>query len=432
MAHQVDKFAGSQMGSGGFNKGGNSYGTIDNAAEAYAAKMEEQQPDFVDAMGVSHYDEPEWKRQQTAAALRPKAWSLWAPDLLHAMQVLRAKAVNKKLDMTDAFEEYAGSGLEKNIGVMDKARFFSTMGLFFAGSISLSTLETIAELYPHGDPDPGGSGHTQVQWKQFAIDFDEVPLLPPPEAPAKADKEFLAALQQLRVSAASKRLDMTDAFEEYAGTGSERNSGVMTKNRFRSTLGTLFRGNLSTATLDEICRRYGTGEADPREAGSFRQVRWKQFAIDFDEVPLPGAPPLPDPTPEILEAMREMNVYCNLNAIDLAEEFENYMGGKDKCTSDLMPREKFKQALGVLLGRPTSLYPHTQETLEAICKAYAGGAPVARDPRIFELVQWREFALDVNRIQPQPFLEGLQGEVVFYPQKGQLGHDTYEWRATQS
>ena len=97
MAHQVDKFAGSQMGSGGFNKGGNSYGTIDNAAEAYAAKMEEQQPDFVDAMGVSHYDEPEWKRQQTAAALKPKAWSLWAPDLLHAMQVLRAKETPGKL-----------------------------------------------------------------------------------------------------------------------------------------------------------------------------------------------------------------------------------------------------------------------------------------------------------------------------------------------
>ena len=78
--------------------------------------------------------------------------------------------------------------------------------------------------------------------------------------------------------------------------------------------------------------------------------------------------------------------------------------------------------LGVLLGRATSLYPHSTETLEAICKAYAGGNPMARDPKLYEMVQWREFALDVNRIQPQPFLEGLQGDVIAYPQYGQLGN----------
>ena len=73
------------------------------------------------------------------------------------------------------------------------------------------------------------------------------------------------------------------------------------------------------------------------------------------EPPLPP-PPLPDPSPEIKEAMRAMNEYANLNAVDLANDFEEYMGGKDKCSSDLMPREKFKSALGVLLGRATSLY----------------------------------------------------------------------------
>lgn len=52
--------------------------------------------------------------------------------------------------------------------------------------------------------------------------------------------------------------------------------------------------------------------------------------------------------------VREMNVYCNHYGLDLAHEFEEYMGGKDKCTSDLMPRNKFCAALGVLLGKATS------------------------------------------------------------------------------
>jgi hypothetical protein len=57
-------------------------------------------------------------------------------QLYLAMQRLRAEAVNRKLDMTDAFEEYAGSGYERNMGVMDKYRFKSTMGTLFRGSVS--------------------------------------------------------------------------------------------------------------------------------------------------------------------------------------------------------------------------------------------------------------------------------------------------------
>ena len=52
------------------------------------------------------------------------------------------------------------------------------------------------------------------------------------------------------------------------------------------------------------------------------QVFWKQFAIDFDNIPLPDGPPLPDPTPEIWEAMRDMNVYLDRNGIDLEKDFE--------------------------------------------------------------------------------------------------------------
>ena len=64
--------------------------------------------------------------------------------------------------------------------------------------------------------------------------------------------------------------------------------------------------------------------------------------------------------------------------------------------------------------------------LDKICHCYAAGSRDARDPRYFESVQWLEFALDVNRIQPQPYLEGLQGMVHTYPQIGVLGEDDPE------
>ena len=49
------------------------------------------------------------------------------------LQLLRAEAQNMKLDMTDALESYAGSGYEKNMGVMDHNRFRSTLGTLFKG-----------------------------------------------------------------------------------------------------------------------------------------------------------------------------------------------------------------------------------------------------------------------------------------------------------
>ena len=347
---------------------------------------------------------------------------------------LRAEAVNRKLDMTDAFEEYAGSGYEKNMGVMDKNRFRSTMGTLFMGSVSAELLRAICYHWRAGHPDPdpneGPNAYSQVRWKQFAIDFDNVPLpadygdLPPLEA------DLESALKVMRAAAMNKRLDMTDAFEEYSGTLQEKNTGIMAKNRFRATMGVLFQGNLSNDVLLRICQRYAAGPADPREPGTGMQVQWKRFAIDFDELAPVEPPPLPDPTPEILEAMRVMNRYCNLYAIDLAWDFEEYLGGKDKCSSDLVPREKFRQALGVLLGRATSLYRHDDAMLDKICDCYAGGARMARDPRLFEQVQWREFCLDVNRIQPQPYLQTLQGPsgtwddgVMVYPQVGTMGEE---------
>ena len=346
---------------------------------------------------------------------------------------LRAFAINKKLDMTDAFEEYAGSGYEKNMGVMDKNRFRSTMGLLFGGVLSRELLQALCYAYRAGHPDPdpteGPEAYSQVRWKQFAIDFDLVPLpdafgqLPP------IDEALLNKLMGMRAYAVNKRIDMTDAFEEYSGTLQEKNTGIMAKNRFRSTMGTLFAGfKMEAAVLTQICARYSTGPADPREPGTGQQVQWKRFAIDFDEVPPLPPPPLPDPTPVIMGEMTKINRYCNLNGIDLAWDFEEYLGGKDACSSDLCSRNKFRGALGVLLGRATSLYQIEEPILDAMCDCYGGGERNARDPRLFEQVQWREFCGDVNRIRPMPFLETLQGPsgtwddgVVAYPQVGVMG-----------
>ena len=321
--------------------------------------------------------------------------------------------------MTDTFEEYSPTGFEKNLGIMDTARFKSVMGYLFGGELTGQVLQSICMHYGTGGIDAGGVDHVSVRWKQFAIDFDEVPLYEEPEL--EPDPELMAALRQMRAEATQKRLDMTDAFEEYSGTLFEKNTGIMTKNRFRATMGVLFRGKINPDVLNAICIQYACGDPDPREPGSFRQVKWKKFAIDFDNIPPAPPPPLPDPSPEILEVMRSMNVYTNLNGFDLAHEFEEYMGGKDKCTSDLMTRQKFTAAVGALLGRPTSLYQIDGQMLDNICHCYAAGERDAREPKYFTHVQWREFALDVNRIQPQPFLEGLQGDVVTYPQVGQCG-----------
>ena len=39
--------------------------------------------------------------------------------------------------------------------------------------------------------------------------------------------------------------------------------------------------------LIAICEAYATGDPDPSEEGGHMKVRWKQFAIDFDDFPMP-------------------------------------------------------------------------------------------------------------------------------------------------
>ena len=49
----------------------------------------------------------------------------------------------------------------------------------------------------------------------------------------QAEGELLVSMQQLRLAAQDTRLDMTDAFESYAGKGREGQLGIMPKNRFQ-------------------------------------------------------------------------------------------------------------------------------------------------------------------------------------------------------
>ena len=190
-------------------------------------------------------------------------------SLIHVLRALRAEAVNKRIDLTDAFSEYAGSGRDAAVGVMPKHRFVTSMGTIFK-QIKLETdvLLRIVQAYGAGDPDPGEPGTlTLVRWKQFAIDFDEIEPAPV-EAPGVVDEKLLAMLRELRAAAANKRLDMTDAFSEYAGTGRDANLGIMSKQHFKSAMGTLYRGiPLSNVLLDGICAAYGCGDADLKLGG---------------------------------------------------------------------------------------------------------------------------------------------------------------------
>jgi len=337
--------------------------------------------------------------------------------------ILRKAAQNKKLDLSDALSEFAGTGIDANKGIMQKYSFRSAMGTIFQGiDLSRSLLLAICQAYGTGDLDPGmgqsgdDGGFLHVRFKQFANDFDAVPI---PEAPmsdfeeVKADPQMYKEMQALRLAAEQRILDLTDAFEEYAGTGRDANLGVMPKNRFRAAVGTMFQGiKLRARLLDKICMVYATGDPDPREPGTGQKVLWKQFAFDFDCIPLPSRSEKPDPTPQIIEAMRQMNIYVDRNGIDLEKDFEAYMGN---ARNDMMPIYQFQRALGVILGSASSLYQLDDRLLEDMCAAYGAGEPLPHRPKYRELVQWREFVRDVNQIQMQPYLEKMKGEVVGLP-----------------
>lgn len=164
---------------------------------------------------------------------------------------------------------------------------------------------------------------------------------------------------------------------------------------------------------------YGTGDEDQSEPGTYTKVLYKSFSNDFDDKiePLP-APPKPDPTPDIVDEMAQMNAFANTHAIDLVSCFEELLGIYDSnarvrgCT-ELISREKFRQVMGVVLSKAAFHYHIDAPTLDAICECYGGGARVVDNGRRagqYESVQWREFAKDVNELQERPWAAGSMRE----------------------
>ena len=127
---------------------------------------------------------------------------------------LRAAAANRKLDMSDAFEAYAGKSREANLGVMTKGRFQAAMSDIFKG-VPQAALKIISREYGTGDPDrrdPGGYSH--VRFKKFADDFDDIELRKTEGPSIEEMGEMIPLMAKLRLVATKQKLDLTDAFEE--------------------------------------------------------------------------------------------------------------------------------------------------------------------------------------------------------------------------
>lgn len=71
------------------------------------------------------------------------------------------------------------------------------------------------------------------------------------------------------------------------GPGNERNTGIMDHTQFIGVLGQLFSGTVKQAALDAICR---TWAAEPSGFLRNAPVRYRQFAVDFDNVEVRAGP----------------------------------------------------------------------------------------------------------------------------------------------
>ena len=317
-------------------------------------------------------------------------------ELYDELTVLRRHAMSKQLDMTDAFEEQCGPGRERTMGYMDKTQFCGVMSnLFGFGALKRQVLVDICLVYGHGEPDLQRGGFTNIRWRQFAIAFD---LIEPaePEGVRPMPRWMADEMRFLRRCAISRRLDMTDSFEEQCGPGREKNLGMMDRTQFISTLGMLFPGaELKPGVVEELCESYGVGDRDPRHGG-FRLVRWKQFAVDFDDVvptPTPSdSPPLPAWLQKELLLLRK---YAINKRLDLSDAFEEQCEPGLEKNLGVMDQTQFCCTMGVLFAGSVKY-----EVLEGVCKAYAAtsdGPQKARPP-----VRFKRFAHDFDDMVPTP------------------------------
>eukprot|EP00966_Prymnesium_polylepis_P063552 1474223-Prymnesium_polylepis.1 len=133
-----------------------------------------------------------------------------------------------------------------------------------------------------------------------------------------------------------------------AGTGYDKNVGTMDRQRFVSTLGVLFAGSLSQEDLKLFCIKYGCDGADPQEPDVQLKVDWKQFAIDFDNIPAPPDP-VPDPR-RMMKHLMELRAHAVQMRLDMSDAFEEYTGSLKERNSGTMAKNRFRATMGHLFA----------------------------------------------------------------------------------
>ena len=206
------------------------------------------------------------------------------------LQRLRRMAINRRLDLTDSFEEQCAPGQERNTGIMDNTQFCCVMGVLFSGAIKQSLLDDIAHAY--AAEEAGFLRKPPVRFKQFALDFDA--FKPQQDAPPAVTLPawLKSEVRKLRRIAVERSFNMYQCFEDqWDGPSREKLMGVIDKAQFCSVLGLLFAGAQKDHVMRGLVDAYGTGDPDPR--GGLSHVRWKHFATDFNEI---APTELEDPT----------------------------------------------------------------------------------------------------------------------------------------
>jgi hypothetical protein len=197
--------------------------------------------------------------------------------------MLRRVAINRRLDLSDAFESQTGPGRERNTGIMDNTQFCCVMGVLFSGTIKQTLLDDIVQAY--ASEAAGFLRKSPVRFKQFALDFDN--LEPPPDNSDVSLADYpdwlIAEVRKLRRIALEKSINMYQCFEDqWDGPSREKLMGVIDRAQFCSVIGLLFAGSQKQHVMAGLVKVYGTGDPDPR--GGLSHVRWKDFATDFNEI----------------------------------------------------------------------------------------------------------------------------------------------------
>jgi len=204
-------------------------------------------------------------------------------NLRHEFAVMRRFAIEHRLDLTDAFEEQCGPGRERAMGIMDQTQFEGALRVLFKASLTTKqdVVKSICNAYRASDG-------TNVRWKQFALDLDNTtPVIDGDVGSPEIPEPLMGDLLEMRRFAQGKMLHLTYWFAEIFGKGTnprERNLGICDDTQFSSVLNDAFKLSVPQAVLKEIIHVWLSSDG--------HNVRWRQFATDFDAIPAsPSAPP---------------------------------------------------------------------------------------------------------------------------------------------